>query len=63
MPNVDNKFFAMYVQDDWKVTPRFTLNIGLRYELDTNTKNLSNFGDIFSIVRPFLNGGAQEGQE
>jgi hypothetical protein len=44
------------VQDDWKVTPRFTLNIGLRYELDTNTKNLSNFGDIFSIVRPFLSG-------
>ena len=56
MPDVDNKFFAMYVQDDWKVTPRFTLNIGLRYELDTNTKNLSNFGDIFSIVRPFLRG-------
>ncbi len=56
VPNVDNKFFAMYAQDDWKVTPRFTLNIGLRYELDTNTKNLSNFDDVFSIVRPFLSG-------
>jgi Carboxypeptidase regulatory-like domain/TonB dependent receptor-like, beta-barrel len=56
VPDVDNNFFALYVQDDWKVTPRFTLNIGLRYELDTNTKNLSNFGDIFSIVRPFLSG-------
>jgi hypothetical protein len=56
VPDVDNKFFALYAQDDWKVTPRFTLNIGLRYELDTNTKDLSNFGDIFSIVRPFLSG-------
>jgi Carboxypeptidase regulatory-like domain/TonB dependent receptor len=56
VPDVDNKFFAWYAQDDWKVTPRFTLNVGLRYELDTNTKNLSNFGDLFSIVRPFLRG-------
>ncbi len=56
VPDLDNKFFAWYAQDDWKVTPRFTLNIGLRYELDTNTKNLANFGDIFSILRPFLRG-------
>jgi outer membrane receptor protein involved in Fe transport len=56
VPDLDNKFFAWYAQDDWKVTPNFTLNIGLRYELDTNTKNLANFGDIFSILRPFLPG-------
>jgi hypothetical protein len=56
VPDLDNKFFALYAQDDWKVTQRFTLNFGLRYELDTNTKGLSSFGDIFSIVRPFLSG-------
>jgi hypothetical protein len=28
------KQFAGYVQDDWKITPRFTLNIGARYDLD-----------------------------
>jgi outer membrane receptor protein involved in Fe transport len=56
VPDLDNKFFAFYAQDDWKVTPNFTLNIGLRYELDTNTKNLANFGDIFPLVRPFLVG-------
>src|SRR2546421_1185269 len=28
------KQFAWYVQDDWKVRPRFTLNIGVRYDVD-----------------------------
>ena len=28
------KQFAAYFQDDWKVTPRFTLNVGVRYDVD-----------------------------
>jgi len=28
------KQFAFYVQDDWKVSPRFTLNLGVRYDVD-----------------------------
>jgi hypothetical protein len=29
-----NKYYAFYVNDDFTVTPKFTLNVGLRYEVD-----------------------------
>ena len=31
--NIPTKQFAMYIQDDWRVTDRLTLNLGLRYDL------------------------------
>ncbi|HEV8131180.1 MAG TPA: carboxypeptidase regulatory-like domain-containing protein [Acidobacteriota bacterium] len=29
----EKKAYAWYIQDDWKLSPKLTLNIGLRYEL------------------------------
>ncbi|MBL8233092.1 MAG: TonB-dependent receptor [Bryobacterales bacterium] len=30
-----SRFFGLFFQNDWRVTPRLTLNMGLRYELET----------------------------
>jgi hypothetical protein len=33
--NIPTKQFAAYVQDDWRVSDRLTLNLGFRYDLNT----------------------------
>ena len=36
IPTVFDSYVAAYAQDDWRIQPRLTLNLGLRWEYDSN---------------------------
>ena len=59
LPDSSSTHIAGFVQDDWAVSDRLTLNIGLRYELDTDVNNQSRVDELNPIVLPFVNGERQ----
>jgi outer membrane receptor protein involved in Fe transport len=56
IPDANSTYLAGFIQDDWRVRPNLTLNFGLRYELDTDVKNVSRVGQLNPLVLPFLRG-------
>lgn len=56
IPENDNTHFALFIQDDWRVHPQFSLSLGLRYQLDTEEKNVSRVDELNPIILPFLSG-------
>lgn len=40
-PTVDlnNKVYGLYIQDDWQITDRLELNLGIRWDYETNANN------------------------
>ncbi|MBS1826659.1 MAG: TonB-dependent receptor [Acidobacteria bacterium] len=47
-------YYGIYVQDDWKVTQRLTLNLGMRYELEVPRQEAKDRLDWFdyNVVSP-----------
>jgi Carboxypeptidase regulatory-like domain/TonB dependent receptor len=56
LPDTDNTYIAAFFHDDWQVHPQFTLNLGLRYEIDTDVKNVSRVDELNPLILPFLQG-------
>jgi hypothetical protein len=49
-----NDYTGLYIQDDWRITPQLTLNLGLRYELEdprTERENRLDWFD-FNVLSP-----------
>jgi len=44
-----NKEYGFYFQDDWKVSPRLTLNLGIRYDLYQRHNELNNLATTFIL--------------
>jgi hypothetical protein len=56
LPDSDNTHLAGFIQDDWRVSNALQLNLGLRYEIDTEVNNQGRVGELNPIVQPFITG-------
>ena len=56
LPDTNNTYLAGFIQDDWRVNRQLTLNLGVRYELDTDVKNVSRVDELNPLILPFLRG-------
>jgi hypothetical protein len=53
-PDADNTHMAAFIQDDVAVAPRLQLNLGLRYEVDTDVNNQSRVDELNPIILSFV---------
>jgi hypothetical protein len=53
-PDADNTHIAGFIQDDFAVSNRLQLNLGLRYEVDSEVNNQSRVDQLNPIILPFV---------
>ncbi len=55
--------FGTFIQDDWRIRPNLTLNLGMRYEAQTNVSNNNNFAPRLGFAwSPDAKGGSGSGK-
>lgn len=57
--SVSRTDYSLFVTDDWRISPSFTLSAGLRYENQTNISNNTNFAPRFAVAWTPGAGGAK----
>ena len=48
-PATDKNLLGWYLQDDWKILPSLTINLGLRYEIQTAPTERTNAQEYFDF--------------
>jgi hypothetical protein len=59
--HLQNEAYGIFVQDDWRITPRLTVNMGLRYELNTVFNEGNNLIGNFDPAAGLVQAGKQTG--
>jgi hypothetical protein len=59
--HLQNEAYGIFVQDDWRVTRRLTVNMGLRYELNTVFNEGNNLVGNFDPTQGLVQAGKQVG--
>ena len=59
--HLQNEGYGAYIQDDWQVSPRLTVNLGLRYEVNTVLKETNNLIGNFDPNLGLVQAGKQVG--
>ncbi len=44
-----SKYFGVFLQDDWKVTPTLTVNLGLRHDVEQQPREIRRQGSNFDL--------------
>jgi hypothetical protein len=59
--HLQNEGYGLYVQDDWRATPKLTVNLGVRYEINTVVKESGNLIGNFDPSVGLVQAGKQIG--
>lgn len=58
--SLSDESYGLFIQDDWRVRPKFTVNLGLRYEVTTVVKDANDLLGNFIPAQGLLQVGSSQ---